>query len=132
MNANELRIGNYVYDSNKELNKQIAKSNFSNLDYLIKLNIYQHIPITQDWLLKFGFKKQLDYYKIYCNNIEMYTDQFRYYPIYDTDVQESQIVFIQNESEGLNESNSIFLRKTKYVHELQNLYFAITGKELNF
>lgn len=71
------------------------------------------IPLTEDWLLKFGFEEKPKYShpkywkgNYFCNlNGEFYTNNESY--------------------EGETLSTNI-----KYVHQLQNLYFALTGEEL--
>ena len=116
--ASELRIGNYVFDGNRELTqvKSIIEGainyelDYGNLwanqeCYFENLN---PIPITEEWLLKFGFEK-CEYLKNTWDNgsiiISLKYDIFYY--------------------ELLNGTVDI-----KYIHQLQNLYFALTGKEL--
>ena len=135
--ANELRIGNYVYLYNPEawqeyinevctvvgmdLNitkkeKEIWKSSFGSLVLESKnkkqFNQFSEyaksIPLTEEWLLKFGFLK------------------------YKGDNK----VFWLNDFEFKNDLKWIFwrgniLKNIKHVHQLQNLYFALTNKELN-
>lgn len=62
------------------------------------------IPLTEEWLLKFGFKKR---YKAFAKG---------------------DFTFIENS--GMAYKLSIVDNMPKYVHQLQNLYFALTGEEL--
>jgi len=70
------------------------------------------IPLTEEWLLKFGFENlsltpKFDGSK--CN--------FTFY--WEVD----EIVLRENYED-------IFITRISYVHQLQNLYFALTGEEL--
>ena len=107
MKANELRIGNYVL---------LTKDNFytSKIYQLDGFDIYKldesncfdakPIPITEEWLLKFGFEK---------NSIDLF------YSLKNFIIRHDFILC------------DIDIRvEIKYVHQLQNLYFLLTGKEL--
>ena len=98
----ELRIGNWVHFENKSTagDFQMDVDDFNN-DNLTP------IPLTEEWLVKFGFKTDnRDDFTIYHNKYTTFIMQDgRYYfsaPVYCF----------------------------KHVHQLQNLYFALTGKEL--
>lgn len=76
-------------------------------------SVYQPIPLTEEWLLKFGFD----------NNGVVWIGL-------NTDAQELQItkqgdVLIYDEDD-----NFIPLNRIQYVHQLQNLFYALTGNEL--
>ncbi len=120
MKANDLRIGNYVKGSRVGRVKSIFSVNFQVDDFdCISLGNsmqvdFKPIPLTEDWLLKFGFewrKTKNDYY------IEKYSLSF---------YKSGLISFYV---EDLNE-DFVDLIDIKYVHQLQNLYFALAGKEL--
>ena len=70
------------------------------------------IPITEEWLLKFGFELDGD---------EYYNDIHGVYP----NVKDGGYCFMVFESEYIT-VNTIL----KHVHQLQNLYFALAGEEL--
>jgi hypothetical protein len=73
---------------------------------------YKPIPITEEWLLKFGFKKEPSYWINDSFEIKDYGDgSFRY---------------------GINFFEYGIGECFKYVHQLQNLYFAINQTELNY
>ena len=108
MKAEELRIGNYV-DGKKRYEEQyieVESIDYEQINihfrsyYFIDLNA---IPLTKDWLLKFNFQ--------YLNN---------HYIIAGLVIWEINGVF-------LCDKNGIVI---KYVHQIQNLYFALTGEEL--
>jgi hypothetical protein len=117
MRANELRIGNYLFVpgiDREVIVSAMFKSHYVcedsdgiRFDESLRIN-YQPIPITEEWLLKFGFIKSSDnnYYK---------GDKFTIYNRF--------------ENFGLI-GGLLSWKEFKYVHQLQNLYFALTGKEL--
>ena len=118
MEKNELRIGNW-YQSVKfnvpvrcelsDLYELCAKSDGAYNDPPIE-EMFKPIPLTEEWLLKFGFKQFGDNScKIKTLHGNIYVDYFRNvcYP-----------------------GNNFSIHKFKYVHQLQNLYLALTGNEL--
>jgi hypothetical protein len=113
MKASELRIGNLIY--NKQGNIVYVNTNhLTLLSYGIE-NEFNPIPLTEEWLLKFGFEVsggEISYNK---NKLSIYFG--------DT---------ILSGKNGRTYWNSwtILEESPKYVHQLQNLYFALTGEEL--
>lgn len=115
--ANELRIGNWVYYEKDKCNVKISIG-----DFLYKENEYfAPIPLTEEWLLRFGFDRELslcDFSILLDENLDTKLmidlhDAVATTSIYDCD--EITITYIQD---------------TLSVHQLQNLYFALTGEEL--
>ena len=72
---------------------------------------FKPIPITEEWLLKFGFFKHNNAYVLEKPNENIMNFKFSIWSD-----------FTYNSSE--------FPVELKYVHQLQNLYFALTGNEL--
>ncbi len=109
MKANELRIGNYVYDTLGKVNKIDLEA----ITHIVKEphNQVKPIPLTEEWLLKFGFERS----GLYNVKDEVYV--YDEYGLTDT---------------GFEYRFNYTQIKLKYVHQLQNLYFALTGKELIF
>lgn len=115
MKANELRIGNYVSvnDLIVSVNRiEVGKFWATHNDLLFFQGIdTKPIPLTEEWLLKLGFEKKLiQYNNFYCRckwTIEVNADEYSVYNQYDR-----------------------YLNTIKYVHQLQNLYFDLTGEEL--
>ena len=116
MKVNELRIGNYYLDiddkisemSGHELYLMSIKENLDNLG----VNEYRGIPLTEEYLLKFGF--YWDKKKVYlCLNKTAF--RIRY--------SRNQLTLFQS-------SQYLTIPDIKYLHQLQNLYFALTQEEL--
>jgi hypothetical protein len=123
MKANELRIGNFLQsDTNIIKIVGVVKKdiyyyhNKKNL-YVLELNNFKPIPLTEEWLIKFGFEKKIDCYKNINYNFNGYFASF------DCD---NPMWFGED---GCCEQVTI-KDNIKYVHQLQNLYFAVTGEEL--
>ena len=112
INANELRIGNYVSDNfaSDSFFAQVKKLDFTRCHYGNFHSCYSDlkpIPITEEWLTKKFIFKQIDKYTFVLNGI-----------------------FIHKRLSGF--IFNIGKRKIKLnsIHQLQNLYFALTQKEL--
>lgn len=142
MKANELRIGNLVFDEDgtemyiaglwpvdngKRYNFKDSAGNTGNS------NILTGIPLTEEWLLKFGFEKSLSndneeriIYSIQvANNTSLYFDRHKDWMRGDLEVD----WYLSHEWNN-NHFKNDFWGSPKYVHQLQNLYFALTGEEL--
>jgi len=124
MKANELRIGNYVTFNNFIQPEKIVIVDgrfllpFNKTDSEIN-NYYQPIPLTEEWLFKLGFKK--GYYNGGIN-----------FKLYDFKITKGNnweffnYSTIDRDQDGINQSDI----NIESVHQLQNLYFALTNTEL--
>lgn len=156
MDVKELRIGNYVYVDNNEHHKHIKNipmkvvsinetesvkrgiwTNSVGVEHISKLEgmenhsfeeLYESnrnynqfiffikpIPLTQEWLLKFGFEiKKLESYRgeYYMSSIS------------------GMVYYFFTDSNEIEKQGSSYT--CKHVHQLQNLYFALTQKELTY
>jgi hypothetical protein len=129
MKTEEIRIGNYL-DRNglMEVFQISAKSHMPSIriydhvnkcyiDHSFNLQSFNPIPLTEEWLLKFGFaKNSVSRYPFYwhewgTNGVQI----IRYSDIYQKYVFEL--------GAGLD-------KVLDHVHQLQNLYFALTSEEL--
>lgn len=123
MKASDLRLGNIVsYLGNTTIVTGISVGHISTLSSGV-LSENQIIPIllTEEYLLKFGFKK-LDGVNFHINK------GYNAYKITDYK-KDGFALSIGVPSNFGTEFISIVL-KIKYIHQLQNLYFALTGEEL--
>lgn len=105
MNANELRIGNWVHWGK---DYQIDVDDISNHAWN---DVLQPIPLTEEWLLNFGFKKIKTWLGDAYEN------------------ENGDIAYLNGQIYIISED--VKVDTPKYVHQLQNLYFALTGEELN-
>lgn len=114
MNAQELRIGNLVMFG--ELRHECKPCDILNLyqSEIAKSEIseYKPIPLTEEWLLKAGFEK--DSKSLF--HPQWLTDNLKGYCIYCENIE-----YVK----GCDPRPHI-----KYIHQIQNLYFSLTGKEL--
>ena len=119
MKANELRIGNFVYHNYEIIEIKSLHLKDDDVNDEMPFHAIYGIKLTEEWLLKFGFKEiknePQQWFKIKTKkkgvNLEISLKQKRV------------ILFKHN---GYY-SDCIY---PKYVHQLQNLYFALTHDEL--
>ena len=137
---NELRIGNYILDDEGLLAKIIGFCPFEHsyrcdekegcnllIDvypedgtiregYEVDINFCKPIELTEEWLLKFGFiKGRFDNYVLILDN------EFSKISYWSN----SKKIELSNTSQTTWGSVNCM-----YLHQLQNLYFALTGEEL--
>lgn len=127
LQAKDLRIGNLVDrgDYTCEI-ISISKEGLMTqpIDYKGENSselVIQPIPISEEWLLKLGFKKE-KYSDLLPDGFTEYTIGRFEFTIDETN--NSNYFWIVDTDEG---NYSV---ECNYVHELQNLYFALTKKEL--
>lgn len=110
MKANELRIGN-CYDQFGNIN-QVDWITIKELSNAPDSQLWcKAIPLTEEWLLKFGFEKKEGYYDRYYYSIDGMNIKI------DDDMFETEV-------------GECLYKSIKYVHQLQNLFFAINDEEL--
>lgn len=127
MKANELRIGNYL---NGKQGHVIVTEIRGNNSVKIQYNTSSFyvgtcllpIELTKEWLLKLGFIQQ----GVIINNNGL-TEQcgINYFI-------KNNIVYSLSDNQVELDNPNVFLCNLKYVHQLQNLYFALTGEELTY
>lgn len=114
MKANELRIGNLVNYRDEEtlmvsnIGYTFATENYKTLIVgSDDINDYNPIPLTEEWLLRFGFKEGFDVV-FSKNTLDFKKEAFGY-------------------RFTVNDWISPLIMD---VHQLQNLYFGLTGQDL--
>ena len=147
MKANELRIGSLVYITDTStllFYKQVTQINIHNLMYLcgetkdpFEFEI-EPIPLTEEWLLKFGFRKvSVCEYELSIK-LEKFEDWWDYYKEEETSIYviledgimvEVNKVGVKSKDEDL-EVMSFKLPHIQNVHQLQNLFQSLTNEEL--
>lgn len=133
MEAKDLRIGNYIDSENNDCDFYIRVTEISDEELFtdvygtqgstnVWINQAKPLPITEQWLLKFGFEEKdfeaMDYIpETYYSKISNNGDKINIgtQPYYNF---------------TLNYDGDFCSNEILYVHQLQNLYFALTGEEL--
>jgi hypothetical protein len=142
---NELRLGNLFYDDDNDVSKVIAfvphernivKNNFrfSEAGCIIKYDVYTDkgleeeftistelaspIPLTPEWLRKFGGYKQRT--PFYCIDMPLNIGEINVNP-------DNGVVWLRHHRVKETNLNPV---SVYFVHQLQNLFFALTGEEL--
>lgn len=142
--ANELRIGNYAQDA---LTKTVLRLDGfhqqSPIFEVIDRSKYplpngwqaEPIPLTPEVLERCGFEKSLSedieeriIYGIQCgNNTSLYYD-----PHQDHMRNHHEVEWYLSYEWNNNHFKNDFWAKPKYLHQLQNLYYALTAQELKY
>lgn len=122
MKANELRINNYLYND-RVVVKIDARTIFDIWDNK-GLKNYKPIPLTEEWLLKFGFEESSLGLNADGYEREPKINRRRSIGLYEWD----EMWFVTfREDIGIDH---VDLNEIEHVHQLQNLYFALTNEEL--
>ena len=124
MTARELRIGNYIDRNGLMEVRAISQSGVKIYDHVNNIfpptffdfdeNI-KPIPLTEEWLLKFGFKRV----DMMFENASML-----YWRKDDFIINDERNVILFNDKETMMKIHC------EYVHTLQNLFFVLSGEEL--
>lgn len=137
INANELRINNYLYYNGNHNHIGIVTSiqpriyfktnhtsggvkiGFNNrFDIVYELDKVKPIPLTEEWLLKFGFV-----YNGWNYDFERFT--------FHAQGKNSKGEFYNTEFYiKRGKTKCLISFKIEFVHQLQNLYFSLIGEEL--
>ena len=123
--VNDFRIGNLVLDEDGELCKieQLSSekmecfqqvSNIENKSCIstkYPSNIYA-IELTEEWLLKLGFFKHVKFKNTYVKGS------------FSIKITDRGVIYFKY--------NDFVIAELQFIHQLQNLYFALCGEELVF
>lgn len=88
-----------------------------------RLELIKPIPLTEEWLVRFGFERYKDYnefIKEYGNKCDFILFDHKTPVAQANDIKENQYYYWFHKT----------IHIIQYVHQLQNLYFALTGEEL--
>jgi hypothetical protein len=115
MKSRELRIGNY-FKTDTGSETIIQASGIAAIENgFLKA---EAIPLTEEWLLKFGFQEKDRRQNRFIKN-----DDF------ELEFQGDKVAYCVWGGEDAPHLTQFF-GHCKHVHQLQNLYFALTGEEL--
>lgn len=119
MDARELRICNFVFNKAKE--RVRLKGVYADA------SVYDPIPLNEEWLLKFGFVKYewMNGYYIPMFNTYLMIQFFK-----DKMLMFTTKVSKDKHGDKMDVRSYLPSIQLQYVHQLQNLYFALTGEEL--
>lgn len=121
MKENELRIGNYIQTANNIIGKVLSigseEQEFEQVycecdesfEWFFKYN-YFGIPLTDEWLLKFDAIKIGDEF-IFDRFRIKYRHDYKFYYV-------------------LCKETNAYITKVEFVHEWQNVVFALNNQEL--
>lgn len=127
MKAQELRIGNWVIiDCPDFENKYQIIPNVHEKGIMLNGNPYalleiHSIPLTEEWLLKLRFTIEGGKRGVYYMH-----KIFKGFRIWKSDIT---TCFTVGRKQSDN-TPTYWIADLKYVHQLQNLYYALTGEEL--
>lgn len=139
MKASELRIGNWVYNP---LIVSGQQEHFRKVDYLdirdhaerIIIQPFEPIHITEEWLKKFGFEENRGFKSFRIHLSPLIKWSCRTFLVVATktcySVGEAWIDLITERGENDYPELQSHMIPCQYVHQLQNLYFALSGEEL--
>ena len=110
MTSTELRIGNLILNRHNEIHI-VNENTFQDFRYPRMDGNYGYsgIPLTEEWLLKFGFKQD--------SNLK-------------NSLVKMGIWFNRTNMEATYLSSKLI--KIEYVHQLQNLYWCLCWEELEW
>lgn len=122
MDVTQLRIGNFI-NNNVECT-QVTKSDLQ--FFLVGDNQHYANPVSlnESWLVEFGFQRTNVPIKSNMEYIDYRMGQFVLF-ILPKGIVEVEFCAAHNKIEDRG-----YLCSVKYVHQLQNLCFALTGEEL--
>lgn len=110
-------VGNGLYTVDPFIIKCLYYDGNNQNSHQFNEKLIEAIPLTEEWLINFGFKQVVLKTRNYWTN---------------------KVIEIRkgNKRDGyafyLCHYHYMSLKKIDFVHELQNLYFALTGEELTF
>jgi hypothetical protein len=123
MEAKELRIGNAYRDCTSKEIRFITGFSEDGVYYNDGFDFYEsmlNVILTEEWLVKFGFVKDKKHNN--CCDLELENDFYLQGVGYGKSNIKYEVI--------LTDSNDNELTLVKHVHQLQNLYFALTNEEL--
>jgi len=124
MKATELRIGNWVEIKDQEVKTYAQVEGTGNLQHvagqLWSIEELKPIPLTEKWLERFGFEK------VRFDDNYWFEKQAGDFSLITNDI--GKIAF--NEKLDHVFISETIQPKIKTINQLQNIYFALTGEEI--
>lgn len=123
MEANELRIGNYIILHGRMVTVGGIPNKWCLLipgeEYAVDMELFYSIPITRELLLKCGFTEN--------NKVFEWDNEFHTHVEFElsNSIGRDWGVHIDN-----CDFQTVGVGDVQFLHQLQNIYFCATGKEL--
>ena len=125
ISANELRLCNYVNDNWQPSNEPLQLNEMEFKVRVLELNCkdLSPIPLTEQWLKDFGFRKDKDgyFYKMAWSPG---------HPSARFDIEWKPELGLLLKSRYQEQSDQLTMIHIKHIHQLQNLYYCLCEKEL--
>lgn len=122
MTASELRLGNFVLYASEGKQFKVCELSHGGIEVngegeitWIEIEEFEGIPLTEEWLLKFGFQIK---------------DIANYVTIDFTTYEKGKFLIGDNWEIEYDGDRLTLGYDIKYVHNLQNVFYALTGQEL--
>jgi len=117
MKASELMLGNYIQYLSGDI-FQVSAVDFEIIEQVADYLKPKPIPLNEEWLIKFGWiwNEECKSYEKYPNGDARMNLQWR-------DLSGSYTMFNYV-------LKALIAERIYYVHQLQNLFYALTGEEL--
>ena len=114
LKANDLRIGNLIFYETVDLNTgenvlEIVEATANDIKTQELKSIFLPIPLTEEWPLKFGFEKSM-------GSLAYRKGSFA--------------ILIWEDGSATIEFKNLAIAVINFVHEFQNIYFALKSEEL--
>lgn len=143
MNIKELRVGNIVEVNHFEYGDMFASvtsindvgdlclhlldERFTKEEYECTMNEVTPIPITEELLLKIGFRKEIYGYLHYSDHNDEFSIKI---DLGYTFIEYANLCFNPEDVTETNYGSSFECPNTLHLHTLQNIWHLLTGKEL--
>jgi len=127
--ANEIRVNNMIQYNDyiavvTNINKSTVRIDIDNEleDLFIDYESASSIPLTEEWLLKLGFylndngEPEIKTNEDYALSISINCAPYKYTAWHVLE----------------RESKYYMMAEVKFVHQVQNLFYCLTGEELNY
>lgn len=131
---NELRVGNWIQNPEGEI---YQSTEYTPLVITRESRIFEGVPLSEEWIENFGFRLQTVAKHDFKFNKVVRTDKlYTTNPFNLDDVDTFEIEVIKDGDDnavrriGIKGLDYYDALNIQFVHELQNLYFALTKTEL--
>lgn len=128
LKCTDLRIGNYLkYDDEIIQVSNLCKNYvefYDKEDLLIgdKPEYFEPIELTEEVLVKIGFKKKNDCYVL--------QNEYIFFVYYKDSFKQELLASAKREGKYYYNTNELKNYDIKYLHQLQNAYYCLTNNEL--